>query len=135
MLDQDKLDRYQSIGSDNNLIYGLADGTTQIIEAIDSTEKMAEADIKLRDYTIKRIREMARDDTPFYLSHAFMKVHADNFPAKEFRGASASKFPYKDNLVEVDAHIGAIVDVLEEVGELENTFIFVTSDNGPQMDS
>ena len=30
-----------------------------------------------------------------------------------FRGASASKYPYKDNMVEVDTHIGAIVDALE----------------------
>ena len=64
-----------------------------------------------------------------------MKVHADNFPSEEFRGASASKYPYRDNVVEVDSYIGDIVEALDAVGELENTFIFVTSDNGPQMDS
>ncbi len=135
VLDQDKSDRYQSIGSNNDLIYGLADGTTQTIETITSPQQMAEGDVKLKDYTIRRLRELAGGDKPFYISHAFMKVHADNFAAEAFRGASASKFPYKDNVVEVDTHIGEIVDVLEEVGELDNTFIFVTSDNGPQMDS
>ena len=38
-------------------------------------------------------------------------------------------------MVEVDAIIGEIVKALEETGELENTFIFVTSDNGPQLDA
>jgi arylsulfatase len=135
VLDQDKFDRYQSIGSNNDLIYGLADGTTETIETITSPAQMAEGDMRLKDYTVQRIRELATGDQPFYISHSFMKVHADNFPSEAFKGASASKFPYRDNMVEVDSHIGEIVDVLEEVGQLDNTFIFVTSDNGPQMDS
>ncbi len=38
-------------------------------------------------------------------------------------------------MVEVDAYIGEIVEALDEAGVLDNTFIFVTSDNGPQRDS
>jgi arylsulfatase A-like enzyme len=64
-----------------------------------------------------------------------MKVHADNFASKAFEGKSGSKYPYKDALVEVDAYIGEIVEALEKSGLLENTFIFLTSDNGPQLDS
>ncbi|WP_282063708.1 arylsulfatase [Roseobacter litoralis] len=135
VLDQDKFDRYQSIGSNNDLIYGLADGTTETIETITSPAQMAEGDTRLKDYTVQRIRALAEGGQPFYISHSFMKVHADNFSSEAFKGASASKFPYRDNMVEVDSHIGEIVDALEEVGALDNTFIFVTSDNGPQMDS
>jgi arylsulfatase len=64
-----------------------------------------------------------------------MKVHADNFASKAFEGKSGSKYPYKDALVEVDAYIGEIVEALEKSGLLENTFIFLASDNGPQLDS
>ncbi|AXI56520.1 hypothetical protein SuNHUV7_14330 (plasmid) [Pseudoseohaeicola sp. NH-UV-7] len=135
VLDPDKLARYRAIGSNNDLIYGLKDGTTETVETIDSMEKMAEGDRKLRDYTLKRIEELAMGDKPFFISHSFMKVHADNFPSEAFKGASASKYPYRDNMVEVDAYIGDIVAKLDQVGELENTIIFVTSDNGPQMDS
>ena len=77
---------------------------------------------------------MAKEDRPFLLYHAFMKVHTDTFPSARFAGASASKYPYKDAVVEVDAIIGDIVAALDKAGVLENTFIFVTSDNGPQMD-
>lgn len=135
VLDQDKLERYRAIGSDNDLVRGLKDGTTEVVETIDSIEKMAEGDRKLRDYTLKRLGELAEGDKPFFLSHSFMKVHADNFPAREFEGASASRYPFRDSLVEVDTYIGEIVARLDELDELENTFIFVTSDNGPQMDS
>jgi arylsulfatase len=133
--DPDKLERYHAIGSNNDLVFGLKDGTTESIETIDSLDKMAEADRMLRDYTIRRINELSEGDTPFFISHSFMKVHADNFASEEFRGASASKYPYRDNIVEVDAYIGDIVEALDQAGELDNTFIFVTSDNGPQMDS
>jgi arylsulfatase len=64
-----------------------------------------------------------------------MKVHADNFASKEFEGKSGSKYPYKDDVMEVDAYIGDIVKALDAAGVLDNTFIFVTSDNGPQLDS
>ena len=59
VLDPDKLARYRAIGSNNDLIYGLKDGTTETVETIDSMEKMAEGDRKLRDYTLKRIEELA----------------------------------------------------------------------------
>lgn len=135
VLDADKLARYEAIGSNNDLIYGLKDGTTETVTTITNPRDIAEADKMLRDYSVRRIAELAQGDKPFYLSHSFMKVHADNFPSEEFRGASASKYPYKDALVEVDAYIGDIVQALDDAGVLENTFIFVTSDNGPQLDS
>jgi len=62
-------------------------------------------------------------------------VHADTFASKAFEGKSGSKYPYKDAVVEVDAYVGEIVKALEDAGVLDNTLIFVTSDNGPQMDS
>ena len=89
----------------------------------------------LKEYTVKKIKELAAGTTPFFLEHCFMKVHADNFASKEFEGKSGSKYPYKDDVVEVDAYIGQIIQALDQAGVLDNTFIFVTSDNGPQLDS
>jgi arylsulfatase A-like enzyme len=96
---------------------------------------MAEGDGMLRDYTAKRVTELSAGDQSFFITHSFMKVHADNWPSEAFRGVSASKYPYKDAMVEVDTYIGDIVQALEDAGELDDTFIFVTSDNGPQMSS
>ena len=135
VLDPDKLAAYRSLGADIDLVAarkGDADDTVVIKTA--SVGDVAEADIRLRDYSVRRIGEMAKEDRPFLLYHAFMKVHTDNFPSARFAGASASKYPYKDAVVEVDAIIGDIVAALDKAGVLENTFIFVTSDNGPQMD-
>ena len=98
-------------------------------------EDMAEGDGMLKDFTIKRIGELAKRDQAFFIEHCFMKVHADTAPSKAFKGRSAAKYPYKDSVVEVDAYIGDIVKALSDAGVLENTFIFVTSDNGQQNDS
>lgn len=96
---------------------------------------MANADRLLKEFTVNKIKALAKGDKPFYLQHSFMKTHADNHPPKAFEGASASKYAFKDAVVEVDAYVGEIVEALRESGQLENTLIFFTSDNGPQSDS
>ena len=97
---------------------------------------MAEGDRMLKEFSVAQDRGTRNGNgKPFFLEHCFMKVHADNFASKAFEGKSASKYPYKDDVVEVDAYIGEIVKALDEAGVLDNTFIFVTSDNGPQLDS
>jgi arylsulfatase len=125
---------YDELGNEIDLMHGWADGRTEVAIPTLTTEDMAEADLRLRDFTVAKIAELAAEDAPFFIEHAFMKVHTDNYPSAEFTGASAAGWPYKDSVVEVDAIIGDIVAALEAAGELENTFIFVTSDNGPQMD-
>jgi arylsulfatase len=38
-------------------------------------------------------------------------------------------------MVQMDAILGRLVKTLQDTGQLENTLIFVTSDNGPEMES
>jgi arylsulfatase len=135
VLDQEKLARYQSVDTEHALVHGLKGGQTRRVSTVDSLEEMARADAELAKFSIRRIGELARGDKPFFLEHCFMKVHADNFANPDYEGLSASKYQYKDCLCEVDLLIGEIVEALEESGILGNTFIFVTSDNGPQMDA
>jgi arylsulfatase len=134
VLDKDKLDRYRSMEMSHSLIHGWKDGKTEEVGNIDSTEAMGRADEVLAEFTIKKIAELSATGKPFFIEHAFMKVHTDNYANPKFKGISASKYAYKDAMCEVDLLIGRIVDSLEKANVLENTFIFVTSDNGPQMD-
>ncbi|CAN7661731.1 arylsulfatase [Rhizobium sp. LjRoot254] len=135
VLNPERLAMLAKTGSSNKLIHGFKGGKTIDVETIDSIEKMAEGDRLLKEFSVRKIAELAKGKEPFFLEHCFMKVHADNFASKEFEGKSGSKFPYKDDVVEVDAYIGQIVKALDDAGVLDNTFIFVTSDNGPQLDS
>lgn len=135
VLNPERLEMLRKTGASDGLYHGWKGGRTEQVSKIDSIEAMAEGDRMLKEWSVTQIAEMARSGQPFFLEHSFMKVHADTFASKAFEGKSASKYPYKDAVVEVDAYIGEIVNALDKAGVLENTFIFVTSDNGPQRDS
>lgn len=135
VLDKERATAFEGLGMGHSLVHGWREGVTKEIHTVDSIEDMGRADKKLTDFTVERIKELSGKDAPFFLEHCFMKVHCDNFANPDLEGMSASKYPYKDAISEVDLHIGAIVDAIREAGELENTFIFITSDNGPQMDA
>ena len=53
----------------------------------------------------------------------------------DFLGKSPAKHPYKDTIIELDDIVGRLVATLEATGQLEDTLIFVSSDNGPEMET
>jgi arylsulfatase A-like enzyme len=78
--------------------------------------------------------QVAKSDTPFFMNVNFMKVHQPNLPHPDFIHKSLSKSKYADSIVELDAHIGAIMDKLRALGLDKNTFVFYTTDNGAWQD-
>ncbi len=91
------------------------------------------------DYVEKAALEFldtAAKDTskPFFINVNFMKVHQPNMPSPEFEHKSLSKSKYADSVVELDAHIGHIMDKLRELGLDKNTLVFYTTDNGAWQD-
>jgi arylsulfatase len=135
VLNPERLAMLRATGASEALIHGLKGGPAREVKKIASIEDVAEGDRMTKEFTVAKIAELAKSGKPFFIEHAFMKVHADNFASKAFEGKSASKYPYKDAVVEVDAYVGEIVAALDKAGVLDNTFVFFTSDNGPQRDS
>ena len=62
-------------------------------------------------------------------------AHFDNYPHERYLGASPARHPYKDTIVELDVIVGRLLDVLAETGQLEDTIVLVSSDNGPEMET
>ena len=75
-----------------------------------------------------------KKDQPFFINVNFMKVHQPNLPSPEFIHKSISKSKYADSVVELDAHIGKIMDRLRALGLDKNTLVFYTTDNGAWQD-
>jgi arylsulfatase len=73
-------------------------------------------------------------DKPFFLNVNFMKVHQPNLPHPDYTHKSLSKSKYADSVVELDAHIGAIMDKVRALGLDKSTFVFYTTDNGAWQD-
>jgi len=80
------------------------------------------------------IDQQAQSDNPFFLYFALTAPHTPIAPASEFQGAT-NIGPYGDYVHQVDHTVGQLVNALKKSGQLENTLIIFTSDNGsPQRD-
>ncbi len=84
------------------------------------------------NYSEKFIRKMAKSDRPWFLYHATRAGHFDNYPNDKYAGKSPARTVFSDAMVEADDILGQLVRALEETGQLENTLIIFTSDNGPE---
>lgn len=81
--------------------------------------------------TIDFMRRSAASGKPFYAYVPFTLVHFPTLPNPRFSGRTGyGDFP--DALAEMDAHVGEILDAVDDLGIRENTLVVFTSDNGPE---
>lgn len=80
------------------------------------------------------MEEAAKSGKPFFLDVNFMKMHQPSMPAPEFEHKSMSKSRYADSMIELDTHVGQIMDKLRELGLDKNTLVVFTTDNGAWQD-
>lgn len=71
---------------------------------------------------------------PFFLYHATRGCHFDNYPSDEWAGKSMARTSYGDCMVQMDYILGQLYDKLQQIGELDNTLILFSSDNGPECE-
>jgi arylsulfatase A-like enzyme len=71
---------------------------------------------------------------PFFLYHAARGCHFDNYPSDEWAGKSLARTSYSDCMVQMDYALGQLYEKLQEIGELENTLVILSSDNGPECE-
>ncbi|MFO1153137.1 MAG: arylsulfatase [Rhodospirillales bacterium] len=135
MLDPDRLATFKSLSQYNAVVEGKKGGDLKIVYPLDTPKVMGNVDQDFANWSVGFIKRAAQANKPFYLIHAFAKVHFDNYPGDGYQGKSPAKLPYKDAVVEVDDIVGRLIKTLEETGQANNTLVFFTSDNGPEEDS
>ena len=74
----------------------------------------------------------ANKGTPFFLYMPYTMAHVPLFASKDFAGKSP-RGPYGDAIEELDWSVGEILKTLRELKIDKNTFVFLTSDNGPWL--
>ena len=80
------------------------------------------------DYIKERTNE-SNKDKPFFLYLALPAPHTPIVPVPPFKDASGMN-PYADFVMQVDHHMGELLQTLEEAGVANNTLVFFSSDNG-----
>jgi arylsulfatase A-like enzyme len=86
------------------------------------------------DYGDKFLRDKARSEKPWFLYYCTRGAHFDNYPNAKYAGKSPARTVFSDSIVEIDDVFGRLMKALEETGQLENTIVILTSDNGPEQE-
>lgn len=79
--------------------------------------------------TVSFITDQQKADSPFFLYFPLTAPHKPWLPVEDAIGKSKAGL-YGDYVTMVDDAVGAVVEALKKSGQLENTLIIVTSDNG-----
>ena len=83
----------------------------------------------LTEQAVNYIKESAEREQPFFLYYPLTAPHTPWLPSEEFEGTSEAGF-YGDFVVMVDDVVNQLRTALKESGQLENTIVIFTSDNG-----
>lgn len=86
----------------------------------------------LEKRAVEYIEKAAKGDKPFFLYLPLTSPHYPVVPAAAFRGKSKAG-EYGDLVVQTDRVVGEVLDALKRNGVAENTLVFFTSDNGPEI--
>lgn len=78
---------------------------------------------------VKARSESAKAGKPFFLYLALPAPHTPIVPVPPFQGASKLN-PYADFVMQMDHHMGQLLDVIEQAGLGDDTLVIFTSDNG-----
>jgi arylsulfatase A-like enzyme len=99
--------------------------------AVYDLEQRRLIDAEITRRTVDFMRRSARAGKPFYAYVPFTLVHFPTLPNPVFAGKTGfGDFP--DALAEMDAHVGEILDAVDELRLRDDTVVVFTSDNGPE---
>lgn len=135
MLNPDRLATFKGLSQYNAVVEGKKGGDLKIVYPLDTPKQMGNVDQDFANWSVDFMKRASQANKPFYLVHAFAKVHFDNYPGDGYQGRSPAKLPYKDAVVEVDDIVGRLIQTLKDTGQEDNTLVFFTSDNGPEEDT
>ena len=129
-----RTDWVQNLPFNRCFVHATRGGEPENVEEV-TIPVLSQLDDLWATYSEDFIRRMGDGDQPWFLYHGTRGAHFDNYPSERYLGSSAAKHPYRDTIVELDDIVGRLLAALEDSGQLEDTLIFVTSDNGPHMET
>jgi len=88
-------------------------------------------DTELTHRAIDFMQRQAKAGKPFFAFVPLTQVHLPTLPHPDFVGKTGNG-DFADSVVEMDYHVGEMLDTLEELGVSDNTIVIFASDNGPE---
>ena len=114
-----------------------ADGTQRVEDTGPLTKKRMETiDDEALEHATDFIQRQHQADTPFFVWFNSTHMHFRTYTKPESLGqAGRWQSPYHDTMIDHDRTIGALLDLLDELGIAENTIVVYSTDNGPHLNS
>ena len=82
------------------------------------------------------IQRQHKADKPFFVWLNTTHMHLFTHTKPESLGqAGRWQSPYHDTMIDHDKNVGEMLDLLDELGIADNTFVMYSSDNGPHMNT
>jgi arylsulfatase len=101
-----------------------------------STKRMETCDDDFADAACKWIRTQHEAGKPFFCWVNFTHMHLRTHTKPESVGqAGRWQSRYHDTMIDHDKNVGAVLDLIDEVGIAEDTFVMYSTDNGPHMNT
>ena len=97
-------------------------------------KRMETVDEETLAAAIDFIKRANAEGKPFYVWWNGTRMHFRTHVKDELRGISGQD-EYADGMVEHDMHVGQLLDLLDELGIADNTFVHYSTDNGPHMNT
>ena len=94
----------------------------KLVEVLPGLEKRA----------VEYIETAAKGGKPFFLYLPLTSPHYPVVPSAAFKGKSQAG-EYGDFVMQTDHVVGEVLNALKNSGVAENTLVFLTSDNGPEV--
>lgn len=123
----------QNLPFDKNDVHAVRGGKQEAVAEI-TPKYMEDLDQRWMKYGVEFINSMAKKDKPFFLYYGTRGCHFDNYPNAYYAGRSPARTSYSDCMVEMNDVFAHLYKALETSGQLDNTLIVFTSDNGPEAE-
>lgn len=91
--------------------------------------KVENVPVDMQKKVLGLLDDFSDREEPFFLYYPTHLVHGPLVPTEEFEGRSGIGL-YGDFVLQLDAYVGQIIDLLKEKGIFEDTIFIFTSDNG-----
>ena len=88
-------------------------------------------DNELTRRAINFMQRQTKAGKPFFAFVPLTQVHLPTIPHPDFAGKTGNG-DFADSVVEMDHHVGEMLDTVEKLGISKNTIVIFVSDNGPE---
>ena len=99
-------------------------------------KRMETVDDEIQDKAVDFIKRQHEAGKPFFTWINYTHMHFRTHAKPESLGQSGvAQSEYHDAMIDHDKNVGAILDVIDELGLAENTIVLYSTDNGPHRNS